>query len=31
MAISWEKDYASTLARARSENKPVFMDFFSPT
>ena len=31
MAITWEKDYPSSLARARSENKPVFMDFFSPT
>ena len=31
MTISWEKDYASGLTRARSENKPLFVDFFSPT
>ncbi len=31
MAITWEKDYASALARARSESKPLFIDFFSPT
>ena len=31
MAILWEKDYASGLAKARSENKPLFVDVFSPT
>ena len=31
MAIAWEKDYGSALSRARSENKPLFVDFFSPT
>ncbi len=29
--ITWEKDYGSGLSRARSENKPLFVDFFSPT
>ena len=29
--ITWEKDYGSALARARTENKPLFVDFFSPT
>jgi len=31
MPITWEKDYGSALARAKSENKPLFADFFSPT
>jgi hypothetical protein len=31
MGITWERDYASGLARARSESKPLFIDFFSPT
>ena len=31
MTIRWEKDYASALARARTEQRPVFVDFFSPT
>ena len=31
MSINWEKDYASALSRARAENKPLFVDFFSPT
>jgi hypothetical protein len=30
MAIRWEKDYSSALARARSENKPLYIDFFHP-
>jgi hypothetical protein len=31
MAIRWERDYAGALARAQSEDKPLFVDFFSPT
>jgi hypothetical protein len=31
MTIRWENDYASALARARTEHKPVFVDLFSPT
>ena len=31
MTIRWEKDYASALERARTENKPIFVDLFSPT
>jgi hypothetical protein len=31
MTIRWEKDYASALSRARAENKPLYIDFFSPT
>jgi hypothetical protein len=31
MTIRWEKDYGTALERARSESKPLFVDFFSPT
>ena len=31
MSIRWERDYASALARAKAEDKPLFVDFFSPT
>lgn len=31
MSISWEKDYASAIGRAKSDGKPLFIDFFSPT
>jgi len=31
MTITWEKDYASALSKARAESKPLFVDFFSPT
>jgi len=29
-AIHWENDYAAALRKARAENKPVFLSFFSP-
>jgi hypothetical protein len=28
--IQWEKDFDKALARAKTENKPVLMDFFNP-
>jgi hypothetical protein len=28
--IQWEKDFDRALARAKTENKPVLMDFFNP-
>jgi uncharacterized protein YyaL (SSP411 family) len=28
--IEWETNMDEALARARSENKPVFLDFFNP-
>lgn len=28
--ITWEKDFNAALARAKSENKPVFVDFYNP-
>ena len=31
MTIRWERNYGSALARAISEDKPLFVDFFSPT
>lgn len=31
MTIRWERDYAAGLARARAEDKPYLVDFFSPT
>jgi hypothetical protein len=30
MAIRWEPDFSSALARARAEDKLLFIDFFSP-
>lgn len=30
MALRWEKDYSAALGRARDENKPLYLDFFSP-
>jgi len=30
MAIRWERDYESALNRARTENKPLYIDFFHP-
>jgi hypothetical protein len=31
MTILWEKNYGAALARARSENKPLYLDFFHPS
>jgi hypothetical protein len=28
--IQWEKDMDTALRRAKSEAKPVFLDFFNP-
>jgi hypothetical protein len=28
--IRWERDYTSALDRARSESKPLYVDFFNP-
>ncbi len=28
--ITWEKDIGSALAKAKSTNRPVFLDFFNP-
>lgn len=30
MAIRWERDYPAALARARAEEKPIYLDFFMP-
>jgi hypothetical protein len=29
-AIKWEMDLNAALARAKAEEKPVFLDFFNP-
>jgi len=29
-SIKWETELDAALARAKSENKPVLMDFFNP-
>jgi hypothetical protein len=29
-SITWETDMKTALERARSEKKPVFLDFFNP-
>jgi hypothetical protein len=28
--ISWETNWDSALARAKSDAKPIFLDFFNP-
>jgi len=28
--IQWETDFVKALARAKTEKKPVLMDFFNP-
>jgi len=28
--ISWETDWDSALSRAKSDAKPIFLDFFNP-
>jgi hypothetical protein len=28
--ISWETNWDSTLVRAKSDAKPIFLDFFNP-
>lgn len=30
MKIQWETEMATALARAKSENLPVLLDFFNP-
>lgn len=29
--IKWQTNFSEALARARSENKPVLLDFFNPS
>jgi hypothetical protein len=29
-AIQWESDFSKALLRAKTEKKPVLMDFFNP-
>jgi hypothetical protein len=28
--IQWETDYATTLKKAQTDKKPIFIDFFNP-
>jgi len=30
MKIQWETNMEKALARAKAENKPIFLDFFNP-